>query len=95
MAPAERGSRFISGDLVQVRQVWTRPADAAIIVIQLPSSAELLWFTSPLCNTDSTNEEEFFGFAWVAIHSRWIIINVEAEAKCNCNSKKQKELLHR
>lgn len=76
--PAERGSGFISGDLVQVRQVWMQPADTAIIVIQQLSLAELICFTSPLCNSDSTNEEEFFGFAWVAIHSRWIIINVES-----------------
>lgn len=92
--PAERGRRFISGDLVQVRQVCMRPAHTVIIVIQQLSSAKLIWFTSPLCNSDSTNEEEFFGFAWVAIHSRWIIINVDAEAKCNWKSGKQKELLH-
>lgn len=60
-----------------------QPAATAIIVIQQLSLAELIWFTSPLCSSDSTNEEEFFGFAWVAIHSRWIIINVDAGAKCN------------
>lgn len=64
-------------------------------MIQQLSLAELIRFTSPLCNSDSPNEEEFFCFAWVAIHSRWIIINVDAEAKCNCKSRKQKELLHR
>lgn len=68
-----------------------QPADAAIIVIQQLSLAELIRFTSPLCNSDSANEEEFSCSAWVAIHSRWIIINVDAEAKCNCKSRKQKE----
>lgn len=72
-----------------------QPADTLLIVIQQLSLAQLIWFTSPLCNSDSANEEEFLGFAWVAIHSRWVIINVDAEARCKCKSRKRKELFHR
>lgn len=64
--------------MVQVRQVRLQQADAAVIVIQQLSLAELICFTSPLCNSDGTNEEEFLGSAWVATGSRWVIINVDA-----------------
>lgn len=58
-------------------------------MIQQLSLAELIRFTSPLCNGDGTNEEEFCRSAWAAIHSREIIINVDTEAECK--SRKQKE----
>lgn len=65
---AGRGYRLISLDLVEGMDAAC--GHLVIIVIQQLSLTELIWITSPLCNSDSPNEEAFNIFPWAAILSR-------------------------